>query len=473
MYLLPGKEFKMKANRIALIFVLNIMLGKAQQTALFNTYSYDLMQLNIAAIGRTCVEANLNYRAQWLGVKETPRLYQLNAGMAFGNNHGLGVKVSQNTMGLLKFTSATLGYAYRVQLNDKSKLHLGIGAAWRQNSFNAAKALVFDNNDISLTNSQANLRSNNFDCEAGALFLGDKLTAGLSALHLYNTNSKMNAVTFETKPQLNAMLAYKFNKGKMVEVEPWLLNRYTVNGMNQPEAMVNVRFKQMITVGGGYRFNYGYMALAGFELGMIKLAYSFDYGIGKNAAGLGSSHQVLLGIDLCRKKTKVQDPEPVVEATKEPLPAAEPAPVAKEEPKKEEPVAEPVKQDPPVVATPVVSKEEDLFKEIHQISETFIFDLNKSTLAENKTADLDRVAKMVIDNKLKISITGYACNKGSEEYNKILSYKRAEYVKNELHRRGVSNAAMEIYGIGEEKELYSNSDSNLQIRNRTVRINKP
>lgn len=454
--------------------MLSFVWGKAQQTALFNTYSYDLMQLNIAAIGRTCVEANLNYRAQWLGVKETPRLYQLNAGMALGNSSGIGLKISQNTVGLLKFTGATLGYAYRAKLTDKAKLHLGIGAAWRQNTFNASKAIVSDNNDISLSNNQSNLRSNNFDCEAGAMLLGEKWTAGLSALHLYNTNSKMNAVAFEAKPQLNALLAYKFNKGKMVEVEPWVVNRYTINGINQPEAMLNARFKQMITVGGGYRFNYGYMALAGIELGVLKIAYSFDYGVGKNAAGLGSSHQVLLGVDLCRKKTKVQEPsEPVAEAVKDQPLVPEQPPVVKEEPKKEEPIAEPVKQTPPVVSTPVVPREDDVFKEIHQLSETFIFDINKSTLTEDKGADLDRIAKLVIDNKLKISITGYACNKGSEEYNKILSYKRAEYVKNELHRRGVSNSAMQVYGIGEEKELYSNSDADLQIRNRTVRINKP
>ncbi len=455
---------------IAVLLLIGVEKVSAQQLPLFNTYSYDLMQLNIASIGRTCVEANMNYRAQWLGVKETPSLYQLNASMALGNSNGIGIKVAQNNIGLLKFTSATLGYAYRVKINDKSKLHLGIGGAWQQNNFNAGKAIVNDGNDVSLNNAQA-LRSNNFDCEAGALFLGDKLTAGLSALHLYNSNTKFNEIGVKRNPQLNATVAYKFNKGKTVEVEPWLVNRYTVSGSNQPEAMINLRFKQLFTVGGGYRLNYGYLALAGFELGVLKLAYSFDYGLGKNAAGLGASHQILVGIDLCRKKAKKA--EPVVETPPEPKP--EPV-VIKEEPKKEEPIVkeEPKKEEQKIETppTPEIDKDAEVKKalaEINSLSEGLVFDINSTTLSSDKKAALDKIAELIKSNNLKVKITGFACNKGNEAYNKMLSYKRAEHVKGELHKRGISNDNLAVFGLGEEKELFNNN-SNLQEKNRTVRV---
>ena len=125
-------------KKIIIVTLLLVMIKtQAQQTALFNTYSYDLMQLNIAAIGRTCVEANLNYRTQWVGLKDAPKLYQVNAAMALGKSNGIGIKVGQQNAGLLQVTNATLGYAYRVKLNEKSKLHLGLGLAWQQNNFNA------------------------------------------------------------------------------------------------------------------------------------------------------------------------------------------------------------------------------------------------------------------------------------------------------------------------------------------------
>jgi hypothetical protein len=120
------------------------------------------MQLNIASIGRTCFEANLNYRSQWVGVKETPKFYQLNASLSAGKNSGFGIKVAQQTMGLLKVTNATFGYSYKVKLTEKSKLHFGLGAAWQQNNFVADKAIVVDKTDLSLGTNFTQQRSNNF-----------------------------------------------------------------------------------------------------------------------------------------------------------------------------------------------------------------------------------------------------------------------------------------------------------------------
>ena len=62
----------------------------AQQNILFNTWQYDPMQLNIAYAAQECVEANLNYRNQWMGLKGAPTLYQLNAHTPLPKNTGLG-----------------------------------------------------------------------------------------------------------------------------------------------------------------------------------------------------------------------------------------------------------------------------------------------------------------------------------------------------------------------------------------------
>lgn len=298
-------------RKITIILISIAFVAKAQQVPLFNTYSYDLMQLNIASIGRTCVEANLNYRAQWTGIKEAPKLYQLNAGFSLGQKNGVGLKVAQQSAGLLKTTNVTAGYAYRVKLNEKAKLHLGLGAAWQQNLFNSNGALIADKNDATLINGSSKLTSNNVDFEAGFLLLGDKLTTGLAVAHLYNTNNKFAANGYKVTPQINAVVAYKFNKGKVVEIEPWLVNRYNIQGVNQVEGILNFRFKQVFIIGGGYRMNYGYIALAGLEVGKIKIAYSYDYTTGNNAKALGTSHQILLGFDLC--KAKAEAPKKVAE----------------------------------------------------------------------------------------------------------------------------------------------------------------
>ena len=44
------------------------------------------------------------------------------------------------------------------------------------------------------------------------------------------------------------------------------------------------------------------MALLGAKIGGLKMAYSFDYGTGKNSVNLGTSHQLMLGYSFCKNQ---------------------------------------------------------------------------------------------------------------------------------------------------------------------------
>ena len=327
--------------------------GSAQQNSLFNTYSLDPLQLNIAYAGAACTEANVHYRTQWIGLKETPKLIQLNAHTALGKSNALALRVNSQTQGILNTLQASLGYAYRFRVSEKAKIHLGLGIGWSQAALNAQKAVVIDANDVTLNNNNRQT-ANGFDSEFGAMLVGEKLKAGVSVLHLYNSSPNFSGTnTYKVLPQVNTQVSYTFNKGKKVEIEPWLLDRYTVNGTHVAEGMLNVNFIQMITVGAGYRSGYGVMGLLGAKVGNIKLAYSFDYGTTQNATNMGSSHQVMLGFSLC-KTAKTPKPaeepvattptvQPIVEPVKEePVAVAEPV---KEEPKQPEATKEEIKKD--------------------------------------------------------------------------------------------------------------------------------
>jgi type IX secretion system PorP/SprF family membrane protein len=282
---------------------------KAQQSALFNTYKYDLIQLNIASIGRTCKEINLNYRTQWSGIDNNSTLYQMNAGMSLDKANSIGIKVSQQNLGLLQLNNFTVGYSYKIKVNLTTKLHLGMGMGWQQNKFRTKNAYVMDANDPSLGNRILGVRSNNLDMEASALCLSTYLTAGFGVNHLYNTNSEFKGTSgsIKIKPELNMLLAYKFNKNRPIEIEPWVVSRYTINGTFQSEFMVNTRFNQMFVLGAGYRRYYGYLLLFGFELKQYTICYSFDFTDEKDKKSFGTSHQILLKIDLCKKKERYRD----------------------------------------------------------------------------------------------------------------------------------------------------------------------
>lgn len=440
--------------------------ASAQQNSLFNTYSLDPLQLNIAYAGAACTEANVHYRTQWIGLKEAPKLIQLNAHAALGKSNALALKVNSQTQGILNTLQATLGYAYRFKVSEKAKVHLGLGIGWTQAALNAQKAVVIDANDVTLSNNSKQT-ANGFDSEFGAMLVGEKLKAGVSVLHLYNTNPSFSGDnTYKTLPQVNTQASYIFNKGKKVEIEPWLLDRYTIQGNNVVEGMLNVNFVQMFTIGAGYRSNYGVMALLGAKVGNIKLAYSFDYGTTQNATNMGSSHQVMLGFSMCKT---AKAPKPVEEPV-----AVTPTVQPTVEPVKEEPVkvaAEPVKEEP---KQPEPKKEEvkkDIIPELNAIADEVVFELNQSKLQNEGLSKLDKIADLMKKNPdIVVNIIGHTCNKGTDEVNSILSVRRSTYVRNQLIKRGVKAENINrSKGVGAESPLYDNN-SELQSKNRTVRF---
>lgn len=465
-----------------ILSVLAILMGNvvlAQQNSLFNTYSLDPLQLNIAYAGASCTEANLHYRAQWIGMKETPRLMQLNAHTALGKSNALALKVNSQNQGLLNTMQATLGYAYRFRVSETAKVHLGLGLGWTQASLQAQRAVVIDANDATLNNGNRQT-ANGFDTELGAMLVGEKLKAGIAVLHLYNSNPDFSgSSTYKALPQLNTQISYVFNKGKKVEIEPWLLDRFTLQGTHVLEGMLNVNLANVVTVGAGYRSSYGMMALVGAKAGPVKLAYSFDYGVGKNATARGSSHQVMLGFSICGKAKTPPPPVATAEpAAPTPTTAAEPvkeeAPLANETPKTDAVVTEDAKTEvPPQPAAEVVAPKEDVLELMNQAAEDVVFDINKSTLDEAGLKKLDDiVALMKRDPSLRVNIVGHTCNLGTDELNSLLSVRRATYVRHQMIKRGAKSQNIDrSKGVGAENALYDNA-SELQRKNRTIRFER-
>jgi outer membrane protein OmpA-like peptidoglycan-associated protein len=87
------------------------------------------------------------------------------------------------------------------------------------------------------------------------------------------------------------------------------------------------------------------------------------------------------------------------------------------------------------------------------------FDFDKATLKPESFIELNKLLKLLQDNPaLKVEIGGHTDAKGSNEYNKILSQRRAQSVVNWLTAKGVDKSRLSAHGYGEEKPLASNDD---------------
>lgn len=289
----------LKKNLLRLLLLIALP-GGAQHWQSFNTYHYDLMQINVAGIGQNHFNANLNYRAAMIEMEGGPRLYQVDGALAFGKQ-AIGAKIYQQSVGLLENKMITGAYVYKLKTGEKKWLYMGIGVSFMQNIFNAQKAMVWDIDDVNLQGADDQISNNNFDSEAGLVWYGEKLTAGLSVNHLYNTNFG-NAI-INQKQQFNLHASYNLSLGSSFTITPMLMNRYILGDPYKiPEFLVTTTYKNSLALGVGYR-NPGAMIfnLAGL-FNRLKVVYSFDYNLDKTLKLFGTSHQLMLGYSIAEKK---------------------------------------------------------------------------------------------------------------------------------------------------------------------------
>jgi type IX secretion system PorP/SprF family membrane protein len=267
----------------------------SQQTILFNNYYIDPLQLNIAYADPEDFSVNAHVRAQWIGITKAPKSIQLNSQYKLDKKTKIALRVNSQTQGLLNTTSVLVGYGYKFKVSKSTNVHLGLGLGWTNASLKTGKAIVKDYDDLSLNNGTTQ-KSNGLDAEFGGMLINENIKAGISILHLYNSNPDFTLLgSYKRKPQLNAQFSYIFNKGERIEIEPWLLNRYTMKGDNVIEGLIHVKYDKNYTVGLGYRSFYGPMFVFSIVADDFKFGYSFDFVLGKNSTSMGSSHQIAIG----------------------------------------------------------------------------------------------------------------------------------------------------------------------------------
>ena len=97
------------------------------------------------------------------------------------------------------------------------------------------------------------------------------------------------------------------------------------------------------------------------------------------------------------------------------------------------------------------------------------FDFDKATLRPESSAELENLFKVLTDNpNMKIEISGHTDNKGTAEYNKDLSQRRAKAVVDYLIGKGIKADRLKYAGYGFDQPIATNdTDEGRQLNRRT------
>jgi outer membrane protein OmpA-like peptidoglycan-associated protein len=100
-----------------------------------------------------------------------------------------------------------------------------------------------------------------------------------------------------------------------------------------------------------------------------------------------------------------------------------------------------------------------------------LFDTGQATLKPGANLALNRLAIFLSANpQTKIIIEGHTDSRGSDEYNEVLSERRARAVSTELMSRGISTDQLQTLGRGKGYPVASNDTPEGRQQNRRVEI---
>lgn len=341
-------------KRFKIFLVLTVLLMSvvsiAQQQSLYTNFNVNPYLYNPAYAGTSHVlQINGGYRNQWSGFKGGPKTYILSGYGAFKKraNMAAGGMVVSDRIGLINRNSFYGSYAYHVKINKLTKLGMGLSAGASQYNVKVYDANPYDGDDNLLATNILN--ANTYDGNAGFYLYHPKYFVSLSFQQFLNSKIYWKPSIGRLTPHYYAAAGYNIKINKEFVLQPSILARMAPPIPYQLEYNLKLTYKDMLWIGAGYRTYDCASALLGLTIDkQFSLAYAYDYTLTALRQYSSGTHEITLGYTLTykKKKTKAQT---VQEGDEEEFNNTDnslktnlrnkkkvPAPLKKEEAKKEE-----------------------------------------------------------------------------------------------------------------------------------------
>jgi type IX secretion system PorP/SprF family membrane protein len=443
-------------NSLYILSIFTLLSGSilAQQIEYTNLYEFNKLKINPAYAGATtCGNVSVGHLYQWAGFEGAPQTSYVNGSGHIGKNMGLGGKVSLDRLGSLTQFNIQGVYSYKLNFGDDHNLRLGIGAGVNQQNFNFAGSTIGDISDVALiTGTQKGLT---FYSDAGLVYTlkGFQLSFSLPNLVETNTDLAPTQGVLRNVRHMIGYMHYRIGDPSKVTVTPSVLYKNSALQLHQLEGNVLLNVKEKFQFGVGYRHKAGVLGRIGFSISdLVQIRYAYEFPLTDIARATSGSHEVGIGLKLCKKGKDIEPIERVVTKTDTVFVA-------------QEPKIDTVFVEKVVEITGPEKEKIDLTHTIfyeHAISD---FDKTKEDAA------LTKIATYLIANRDQvIYIRGYASESGSDFTNFNLAGERAKKVFAYLLAKGVQRNQMISIVQGEVKEHHGADHTSDEKESRRVLI---
>jgi len=319
---------------LIILTLLASFTASAQQKPQYTQYIFNQYLLNPALSGiENYIDFKGGYRKQWSGISDAPQTSFVSAHWALGDNqlwsnaltsfpeqtgnpmdrnymqnymsspshHGMGVTAVLDKTGPIKRLDANVTYAYHLQLSNNFNLSAGVAAGISSISLDV-NALTFDTPYDPALN-RALINQVKPDLSIGLWLYGARMFAGVSVQQILPQKLSFTGENSynlgKEVPHYFATAGYKFFVDDEISAIPSVMVKYVSPAPVSVDLNMKLAFKDKVWLGGSYRKDDSFSAMAGFNIGkMVNLTYSYDFSTSVLNQVSNGSHEIVLGLML-------------------------------------------------------------------------------------------------------------------------------------------------------------------------------
>lgn len=302
----------MKRVFLFIIALVTCTVGvRAQDDVQLSQYFLGMGYYNPAYAGTT---GDLNmlgfFRQQWIGMPQAGTSFFVIADMplTFGKtNHGIGLVVNTESIGLFQNTKVAFQYAYKQKLFGGT-LSVGLQGGIFNKGFDGTKVHIPES-DYHQQEDEAiprtSVQAMALDVNAGVYYTHKHFYIGFGATHLTSPEMQFeeNAYTYlSTGLNLTGGYNIQFNN-PLYELQPSVFLKTDMQTF-QADITARMVYNKMFNGGLSWRVNESVVVLLGATFGRLQVGYAYDFPTTAILKASTGSHEVVVRYQLKLKKTK-------------------------------------------------------------------------------------------------------------------------------------------------------------------------
>lgn len=290
----------MKKDLRILIFLL--VLGStscsvAQDIPLFTQKLTNSFLYNPSVAGNTMGSLTLSHRQYWSGVQDSPNTNFLSLHVPFAYHKlGFGVNFYQDNIGVSQTLFTSAAFAYHIRFTDDNSLSMGASAEFDNFKVNTSRIDVIDLDDDLLNNGVA---YNQIDFSFGLSYQSKYFNIGGSLNRIRDFLNEADSTVTQFPAYYSAFLNFKLPLANGRDLlEPIVTYRSLAPGSQQIDAGLYYTYKELATLGGGYRTGGIVNLTAALRVHKnIMIGYSREMFSGDFQRSIGATNEFTLRID--------------------------------------------------------------------------------------------------------------------------------------------------------------------------------